>query len=309
MEETHHEVHEISNAPNLGSLASLNSDRSYLTIKVPREVVGEKITVLIHAEASHNFVHESMVSRKKLKIDLFSGFNVAIRNGNIVHCNQYVLKLKLDFKNYSMVDDFFVFPLEIHAPQLVLGVQWLYSLGDYTTNHQKLEMRFKIHVREVILRGIKENMVQNATAKRTEKILRKEEIVWAASIFTFECMLISSSEPISCHPDIQIVLDRHSKGFGDMPKGLPPQREFQHAIEFEPRTKPIMITTYENPKLYKDEIEKTIKELLLMDHVHPSTSPFSSSVVLAKQKDGTLCMCIDYRVLNKKNYSKQVSHP
>jgi hypothetical protein len=46
--------------------------------------------------------------------------------------------------------------------------------------------------------------------------------------------------------------------------------------------------------MYKDEIEKTIRELLKMGHIQLSSSPFASSVVLVKKKDGTLRMCIDY---------------
>lgn len=42
------------------------------------------------------------------------------------------------------------------------------------------------------------------------------------------------------------------------------------------------------------------KELLVLGHSRPSSSPFASSVVLVKKKDKTLCMCIDYKALNKK---------
>jgi len=46
------------------------------------------------------------------------------------------------------------------------------------------------------------------------------------------------------------------------------------------------------PKIYKDEIEKAIKELLRLGHIRPSSNPFASPVVMAKQDD-TLGMCID----------------
>lgn len=65
-------------------------------------------------------------------------------------------------------------------------------------------------------------------------------------------------------------------------------------IELELGAKPIMITPYRHPKVYKDEIEKTIKEFLDMGFTRPSSSPFASSMVLVKKKDGTVRMCIDY---------------
>ncbi len=41
-------------------------------------------------------------------------------------------------------------------------------------------------------------------------------------------------------------------------------------------------------------------ELIDMEHIQPSISPWEAPVLFVKKKDGTLRMCIDYRGLNKK---------
>ncbi|XP_059063851.1 uncharacterized protein LOC131856292 [Cryptomeria japonica] len=85
-------------------------------------------------------------------------------------------------------------------------------------------------------------------------------------------------------------MDCHGRVFGDIPPGVPPNRGFEHGIEMEDGAKPVITTLYRHPRAYKDEIEKTIHELLDMGFIHPSSSPFASSVVLVKKKDGTLRM-------------------
>jgi hypothetical protein len=71
-----------------------------------------------------------------------------------------------------------------------------------------------------------------------------------------------------------------------------------------------MITPpYHNPRRFKDDIEKAIKELLAMGHIRPSISPFTFSVVLVLKKDGTMRMCIDYWALNKKTIKNQYHIP
>ena len=47
------------------------------------------------------------------------------------------------------------------------------------------------------------------------------------------------------------------------------------------------------------ELKVQLKELLDMDFIRPSTSPWDAPVLFAKKKDKTLWLCIDYRQLNK----------
>ena len=94
-----------------------------------------------------------------------------------------------------------------------------------------------------------------------------------------------------------------------MPPGLPPDRGFEHVIELEQGAKPVITTPYRHPRGYKEEIEKTIKELLDMGFIRPSSSPFASYVVLVKKKDGTMRMCIAYMALNKKTIKNRYIIP
>jgi hypothetical protein len=110
-------------------------------------------------------------------------------------------------------------------------------------------------------------------------------------------------------PEIKRILDKHQKVYGPIPLGVPPDRGFEHIIELEVGAKPVITTPYRHPKKYKDDIEKAIKELLDMGHMRPSSSPFTSSVVLVKKKDGMMRMCIDFQALNKKTIKNRYPIP
>jgi len=52
----------------------------------------------------------------------------------------YVPALTMTMGNYLVMDHFFV--VDVPDTNVVMGVQWLYSLGRVTTDWRKLEMEF-----------------------------------------------------------------------------------------------------------------------------------------------------------------------
>ena len=71
-----------------------------------------------------------------------------------------------------------------------------------------------------------------------------------------------------------------------------------HRIELDDTT-PIQQRPRRFPQSIAEEIEKQCKELMLLDIIEPSTSPWNSPIVPIRKKDGSIRLCIDYRKLNK----------
>ena len=57
-----------------------------------------------------------------------------------------------------------------------------------------------------------------------------------------------------------------------------------------------------HPIAHLDFIDNKVEQMLQARVVEPSSSPWSSNVVLAKKADGTLRFCVDYRRLNDLTY-------
>jgi hypothetical protein len=262
--------------------------------------------VLIDGGASHNFIDAALVNKRHIPTVEFDGFLVEVAGGRTMPCDRYIPQMSLTLGRYNLTQDFYV--MDLPDTNVILGVQWLSTLGPITTNYKTMEMSFNSEEgKRVTLKGMTKNSPRVVSAKRMEAVFRHGDVAYAT-----ECLVVTQNTQEKHHSyscDIQRIIDKHRKVFGPIPLGKPPDRGFEHIIELEEGAKPVITTPYRHPKKFKDEIEKAIKELLDMGHIRPSSSPFASSVVLVKKKDGTMRMCIDYRALNKKTIKNRYPIP
>jgi hypothetical protein len=81
--------------------------------------------------------------------------------------------------NYTVRETFYV--VDLSDIDVVLGVQWMITLGKITTNYQTLETGFRDHDgKKVVLRGMLTGAPRTVSAKRMQRIFRHGEVAYTA---------------------------------------------------------------------------------------------------------------------------------
>jgi hypothetical protein len=122
-----------------------------------------------------------------------------------------------------------------------------------------------------------------------------EEVLVQLSILTPKAVV--SAEVNVLPAKILLLLAQFAVLFEE-PAGLPPSRACDHQIPLIPGARPMNIRPYHYPPALKTKIEKQVADVLTQGIIQPSTSLFSSQVLLVKKKDGTYRFCVDFRHLN-----------
>ncbi|GJX64110.1 transposon ty3-G gag-pol polyprotein [Tanacetum coccineum] len=184
---------------------------------------------------------------------------------------------------------------------MVLGIQWLATLGDIRFNFHKLRMDFNYHNKRVLLRGTHKSNLEWLSTKALSKTVKQAKLhsmvmcVFPNSAST--CMQLEETTTL-VHPSPQQVIEEYVDVFA-IPTELPPTRDHDHKIPLVEGAQPVNIRPYRHPPTQKNTIEGMVAELLQARVIKKSNSPFSSPIVMVKKKDNSWRMCVDYRQLNK----------
>jgi hypothetical protein len=162
-----------------GTIATLSGVPKYNTLRLKGLVQGQRMTTLVDGGATHNFIDASLVARRGLRTKEFEGFHVAVADGYTMSCLDMIPNLEVKLGNYTLIDTFYV--VDLSDTDVVLGVQWLYSLGEIGFNYQTLTMSFRDGSGlRVVLRGMSTGAPRAVSAKRMEQIFRHGDVAYAA---------------------------------------------------------------------------------------------------------------------------------
>ncbi|KZV19807.1 peroxidase 64 [Dorcoceras hygrometricum] len=265
------------------------------TMKLRGRIQNQEAVVMVDSGASHNFISRKLVEKLGMEIDEAVKFGVCLGDGTKVQCQGLCQGLKIQLGTYIAKITGHLF--ELGGVDIILGVEWLRTLGEIRLDWNKMRMRFKVEGRRVELKGDPTLQRSMLSLKSIGKVT---EIEFAATLMTVERLTTGDGETkTKDYPTaIQEVLNRF-RGVLDKPQGLPPRRNQDHTIVIKEGQGPISVRPYRYAHRQKNEIEKLVAEMLSAGIIQPSMSPYSSPVILVKKKDGSWRFCVDYRALNE----------
>ncbi|KAJ8753628.1 hypothetical protein K2173_025619 [Erythroxylum novogranatense] len=264
------------------------------TMRVQGKLANRRVMVLIDSGSTHNFVSERFVRKVGLQPIKRGGMEVSVASGEKLVSSGKCNQIQLNLQEVPVFLDLYVLPLEGY--DVVLGTQWLRTLGPIIWDFSKLLMKFVMKGQEVILQGstIPENQVISNC--QMQGAMRHKKIGYLLQILSSMTKLPGTSLT-KLHPQIQQIL-KEFRAVSMEPSGLPPLRIQDHKIPLQ-HAEPISVKPYRYPHYQKFEIEKIVAEMLESRIIRPSQSPYLAPVLLVKKHDGSWRMCVDYRALNK----------
>ncbi|CAH9085924.1 unnamed protein product [Cuscuta europaea] len=178
---------------------------------------------------------------------------------------------------------------------IVLGMQWLKGLGKVTADYNTMSMEFWSGETTHIITADNTPSIQPVTVNALLEDWRCGAELFAVTVADG---VVSSTDTDQQLPgEVQNILNQFSQVLEE-PRTLPPRPRFDHRICLKDETMAVNVSPYRYAHFQKAEIERQVEDMLRVGFIRPSTSPFSSPVLLVKKKDGSWRFCTDYRALN-----------
>jgi hypothetical protein len=122
------------------------------TLNIEGYIKKKKVIVLIDYGSTHNFIHCKLAKDLNCYIYPTSKFQVMIANGGTINFLGKFHKINLTMGDYVMNSPMIAIPMG--GADVVLGVQWLQSLGTMDFNFQERFMKISLEGKEFELKVI-----------------------------------------------------------------------------------------------------------------------------------------------------------
>lgn len=134
------------------SMHAMAGLHDFRTMRITGAAFGEPIHILIDTVSTHNFLDFECAKRLGCRLEETRPFPVAVADGSIIHSRQMCKEFIWRMQSVLFTTDFMILPMG--GCDMVLGIQWLVTLGDINWNFDHLIMGFFYKGKRVTLRGL-----------------------------------------------------------------------------------------------------------------------------------------------------------
>ncbi|GJV31041.1 retrovirus-related pol polyprotein from transposon 17.6 [Tanacetum coccineum] len=238
---------------------------------------------------------------------------VSVANGLKIPIQFIIRSLKWCTNGVEFEADFFAMP--IGGYDVVLGINWLSTLGEIKFDFKLLYMEFNWNDKVIRFNG--RPKITHEWDKSTDLIDKGPSeqaylINYATPDTQFCDVKLIVPTWMQNQPTLQFELQQLLDAFSDVFDSLtqlPPKRILDHSIKLTEGSNPVNLKAYRYGPLQKNVIENMVKEMLENSIIRESQSEFASPVVLVKKKDSKWRFCVDYRKLNNITVKNQFPIP
>jgi hypothetical protein len=202
-----------SDPPELEPVISLNALIGFSTpqtLNLIGYIKHRKIIILVDSGSTHNFIHHCIAQETHCYIDVVNNFQIMIVNGGSMKCGGRCENVRLQIGDYHLKSH--MFSIDMGGCDIVLGVDWLRTLGPILMDFKALTMQFDQEGHQYKFQGITTGSPEVISSHRMEKLLKKGH---SGVISQLHAIQATETPPVP--HDLQALLSKH-KGYFRIPK-------------------------------------------------------------------------------------------
>jgi hypothetical protein len=132
-----------SDPPEVELVISLNALTGFFslqTLKLIGYIKHMRVIILVDSGSTHNFIHRRISQETNCYICVVNNFQIMIANGGFMKCGGRCENVCLQIGEYHLKSHMFV--INMGGCDIVLGAEWLRTLGPILMDFKELTMQF-----------------------------------------------------------------------------------------------------------------------------------------------------------------------
>jgi hypothetical protein len=159
---------EVEQVISLNALTGLSAPQ---TIKLIGYIKHRKVIIHVDSGSTHNFIHRCIAQETNCYICAVNNIEIMMANGRSMKCGGCCENVCLQIGGYHL--ECHMFAIDMGSCEIVLGAEWLRTLGPILMDFKKLTMQFVQEGHQYKFQGIIVDSPEIISSHCMEKLLKK----------------------------------------------------------------------------------------------------------------------------------------